>query len=102
MQDVYCTYLISYISILLSNIIYTYTLLYTGNRLTVLTENETDALIRYLDVDQDGVIIWSEFRQIYDIMHNIELFNTLPIDIQRAIRKIQYSSLPDPSRYLGQ
>ncbi len=55
---------------------------------TELTDDETDALIKYLDLDGDGAVIWDEFKQIFDLMQNPELLSSLSIDIQRAIRKV--------------
>jgi hypothetical protein len=52
-------------------------------------------------MDGNGSISWSEFKQIYGLMVDSDKMATLPMDIQRAIRKIQYSSLPNPDKYLA-
>lgn len=59
-----------------------------GGHITELTLEEIDALINYLDLDNDGVITWVEFRQIFGLMTDREMFPTLNVDLQRAIRKV--------------
>lgn len=66
-----------------------------------LSEDETTALIKFLDMNEDGTISWSEFKQIYDLMIDPDKMSSLPMNIQRAIRKIQYASLPNPQKYLA-
>ena len=58
-------------------------------RILELTEEEISSLIQYLDLDNDGTIIWLEFKQLFDIMMNDELMTSLGITLQRAIRKVR-------------
>lgn len=55
-----------------------------------LTDEEINALTRYIDIDDEEIIIWSEFAQIFEFMLNENSIVTLPVLIQKAIRKVKY------------
>eukprot|EP00605_Chrysophyceae_sp_TOSAG23-4_P002649 GSChrysophyteH1.ASY1.ANO1.2925.1 assembled CDS len=65
-----------------------------------LTEDEMNALIDYLDVDGDGCIAWEEFSRLLAVLDDQKYLNTLPRTLHTAMRKIQYSHLPDPRKYI--
>ena len=71
-----------------------------GN-LCQLSEVEAAALIKFLDMDNSNTVSWIEFKQLYELMNEPEKMTSLPMSIQRAIRKIQYASLPNPEKYLA-
>ena len=67
-----------------------------------LTDDECDAIIELLDVDGDGCLSLLEFMRVFDILEviNHDDFDDLPHDSRSGLRKIQFSSLPNPNRLL--
>ena len=65
-----------------------------------LTEEETEALIEYLDRDASGTVTWSEFSHLCDLFNDDRTVNSFNKTLRSAIRKIQYSTLPDPRKYI--
>ncbi len=70
------------------------------NAATYVTDEECDAIITYIDSDNDGIINFDEFATLYSTMNkNINTPDlSLPIPVRTGIIKIIYSSLPDPER----
>ena len=71
------------------------------NSSTRLCEEELESIVKYLDIDNDGCISWNEFKRIYKAISDEEAFNNLPALICSALRKIQYSNLPNPFQYIN-
>ena len=71
------------------------------NAATYVTDEECDAIISYIDNDNDGIINFDEFATLYSAMnkniHSVDL--NLPVVVRTGIIKIIYSSLPDPERH---
>ena len=71
-----------------------------------LTEAEIAALVSYLDVDRDGVVSFAEFSLLYSLLLNEKStgsskeINALPTEVRSGLRKIQYSSMPQPETLL--
>jgi Ca2+-binding EF-hand superfamily protein len=65
-----------------------------------VTQEEIDALVEYLDVDGDGDISWDEFARLCEVVNNDEEMAALSYNLRSALRKIQYSALPDPEELL--
>jgi Ca2+-binding EF-hand superfamily protein len=69
------------------------------NNTSSILDEEIDALISFLDADKDGTLSWEEFKHLFNLMHS-DTVNTLERPLRAAIRKVQYSSIPDPMRML--
>lgn len=65
-----------------------------------VSQEEVDALIVYLDVDEDGDISWTEFKRVFEVVNDLTAMNKLELTVRTALRKIQYSGLPNPYEYL--
>jgi len=63
-------------------------------------KSEVTGIMEFLDVDGDGSISWPEFARAFEIVYDDRLMNQLPIELRTALRKLQYSGLPDPEEYL--
>jgi hypothetical protein len=58
------------------------------------------ALLNHLDVDGDGCIAWEEFEMILESLHDENYMLSLDKKLRSALRKVQYSHLPNPRKYL--
>lgn len=69
-----------------------------------LSDAEVTAMVNYLDQDADGIVSFAEFVQLYSLLQaeqgGSSEVNELPIELRGALRKIQYSSMPQPERFL--
>jgi Ca2+-binding EF-hand superfamily protein len=71
-----------------------------------LTDAEVMALIDYLDVDNDNAVSFAEFSLLFTLVQNEDAIgssaeiNALPHDVRSALRKVQYSSMPNPEKFL--
>ena len=71
------------------------------NSSTRLCEEELESIVEYLDIDNDGCISWNEFKRIYKAINDEDAFASLPALVCTALRKIQYSNLPNPFEYIN-
>ncbi|RYH09009.1 hypothetical protein EON65_40435, partial [archaeon] len=63
-------------------------------------KEELDALIKLLDLDEDGDISWDEFKRVFTYLTDDEYMSSLPYNTRSALRKLQYTGLPDPEEFL--
>jgi Ca2+-binding EF-hand superfamily protein len=68
---------------------------------THIDVEELNSILVFLDVDEDGCISWEEFRRVYDIIKDNEEMMSLAEPLRSALRKLQYSALPNPVAYLN-
>jgi Ca2+-binding EF-hand superfamily protein len=66
-----------------------------------VSNKELDALMEYLDVDHNGAVDWQEFARMYSLTTDEQAMAALDIDLRKVMRKIQYSNLPDPYKYIN-
>jgi Ca2+-binding EF-hand superfamily protein len=65
-----------------------------------LDNEEIEALLSYLDADSSGDIQWEEFQVLANVFKDNDKIDNLNRTLRRALRKIQYATLPNPRKYL--
>ena len=66
-----------------------------------LSEDELNSLIEYLDRDQSNEITWTEFENLCVLFSDDRTVNGLHKTLRSAIRKMQFSSLPNPKTFIA-
>ena len=65
-----------------------------------ISPEELNAMMEYLDVDDDGSISFEEFVRAFEVIGNDDIMDRMPVALRAAMRKLQYSALPDPEKHL--
>jgi Ca2+-binding EF-hand superfamily protein len=65
-----------------------------------LGAEEMDAILEYLDKDESGTVTKTEFGHLCALFNDDRTVNSLTRVLRSAIRKIQFSTLPDPRKYI--
>ena len=62
---------------------------HSNNAFTNLTNEESDQIVEYLDVDKDEMISWDEFKTVCNALSDDGLMEALPEGVRTALRKVR-------------
>jgi len=66
-----------------------------------ITAEECDTVLEYIDTNGNGVIEWVEFAELHALTRDDDAMLRLSVPLRYALRKLQYSVLPDPEKHLS-